>query len=200
MLTLSTGDTVQATRLTSVVMKEEDRDNVEIQLSSRTVLQVVYRSAYIKVSRRSRRVLDGMWMIKYRNANEPRLKYCIFPFLHHTSTSVSAWVAAGCLISGSECYDAAPAIFKKKIFQRGPRRRGGGGLRGLRYSNRELLFPLVFLTGGFRANFVNNDTWLSQGVIQLRSTYYITLHGIHLHSHACILYNTSAYTRRLACQ
>ena len=73
MLTLSTGDMVQATRLTSVVMKEESKDNIEIQLSSRTALQVVYRSAYLKIGRRTRMVLDGMWIIKYRNANELRL-------------------------------------------------------------------------------------------------------------------------------
>ena len=73
MLTLSTGDMVQATRLTTVVMKEESKDNIEIQLSSRTVLQVVYRSAYLKIGRRTRMVLDGMWIIKYRNANELRL-------------------------------------------------------------------------------------------------------------------------------
>ncbi|XP_041471024.1 sushi domain-containing protein 2-like [Lytechinus variegatus] len=56
------GNIVQATRVTSVAMKEEDRENIEIQHSSKTILQVVYQGQYLKIDTQTRLALDGFYL------------------------------------------------------------------------------------------------------------------------------------------
>ncbi|XP_071503248.1 sushi domain-containing protein 2-like [Diadema antillarum] len=66
------GDIVRATRLTSIVMKEEDRNNIEIQHSSKTVLQVVYQQEYLKIDTQTRLQYDGFYLSfpkKYEGGN-----------------------------------------------------------------------------------------------------------------------------------
>ncbi|XP_030833847.1 sushi domain-containing protein 2 isoform X2 [Strongylocentrotus purpuratus] len=66
------GNRVQATRLTSVAMKEEDRSNIEIQHSSKTVLQIVYQGKYLKIDSQTRLALDGFYLSfpkKYEGGN-----------------------------------------------------------------------------------------------------------------------------------
>ena len=50
---------IKATRLTSIAMKEQDRENIEIQHSTKNVLQVVYEGTHLKIDRQRRLVFDG---------------------------------------------------------------------------------------------------------------------------------------------